>query len=141
MRKFVIAALLAAFVGSMLLGAAPAKSQHDKEAIAAAKVWLTLVDDGQYAASWNESAELFRSSIPKHRWVEAVGAVRDPIGEVKTRELKSATYATSLPGAPDGAYVVIQFRTTFENKKAAIETITPMRQTDGTWRVSGYYIR
>ncbi len=48
---------------------------------------------------------------------------------------------TSLPGAPDGEYVVIQYNTEFENKKVAIETITPMLDDDGKWRVSGYYIK
>jgi hypothetical protein len=50
-------------------------------------------------------------------------------------------YKTSLPGAPDGDYVVIQFVTSFGNKKSAIETVTPMLEKDGSWRVSGYYIR
>ncbi len=48
---------------------------------------------------------------------------------------------TSLPGAPDGEYVVIQIQTSFENKKSAVETITPMLDKDGRWRVSGYQIR
>jgi hypothetical protein len=36
---------------------------------------------------------------------------------------------------------VIQFATSFENKQSAVETVTPMRDSDGTWRVSGYYVR
>ena len=31
-----------------------------------------------------------------------------------------------MPGAPDGQYVVIQFETSFQNKKSAIKTVTPM---------------
>ena len=50
-------------------------------------------------------------------------------------------YQTSLPGAPDGQYVVIQFKTSFENKRSAVETVTPMFGKDQRWRVSGYYIR
>jgi hypothetical protein len=46
-----------------------------------------------------------------------------------------------LPGAPDGQYVVIQFETSFENKHNAVETVTPMLEPNGQWRVSGYYIR
>jgi len=46
-----------------------------------------------------------------------------------------------VPGAPDGEYVVLRFETSFENKAKAIETVTPMREKDGTWRVSGYYIK
>ncbi len=42
---------------------------------------------------------------------------------------------------PDGEYVVVQLETSFANKKAAVETVTPMLEKDGRWRVSGYFIR
>jgi hypothetical protein len=32
-------------------------------------------------------------------------------------------------------------QTSFENKKAAVETVTPMMDKDGIRRVSGYYIK
>jgi predicted SnoaL-like aldol condensation-catalyzing enzyme len=67
--------------------------------------------------------------------------VRNPLGRMVSRELISKTYSQSLPGAPDGEYVVIQFATSFENKKSAIETVTPMLDSDGEWRVSGYFIK
>ena len=66
---------------------------------------------------------------------------REPLGKVISRELTNQTYKTSLPGAPDGEYVVMEFTTAFTNKKSAIETITPMLDEDGQWRVAGYYIR
>ena len=37
-------------------------------------------------------------------------------------------------------HVIIQFDTTFE-KKAAVETVTPMLESDGAWRVCGYYVK
>jgi hypothetical protein len=52
----------------------------------------------------------------------------------------SSTYTETAPGAPDGEYVIILFDTSFENKKSAVETVTPMMD-GGTWRVSGYYIK
>ena len=60
-----------------------------------------------------------------------------------SRKLKGAQYKTSLPGAPDGEYVVIQYDTSFENKRSAsaVETITPTLDKDAQWRVSGYFIR
>ncbi len=106
----------------------------------AALEWLTLVDDMQYEASWQEAALLFRDQVSPSNWVNAVAAARSPLGDLVARRLSSATYATSLPGAPDGEYVVIQFETSFENKTQAIETVTPMLD-EGNWRVSGYYIR
>ena len=63
------------------------------------------------------------------------------LGKPGERKAISATYMTSLPGAPDGEYVIIQFKTPYEKKKDAVETVTPMKDTDGKWRVSGYYVR
>jgi len=37
--------------------------------------------------------------------------------------------------------VVIQFDSSFEHKQTAVETVTPMLDTDGKWRVSGYFIK
>jgi len=48
---------------------------------------------------------------------------------------------TDLPNAPKGKYVVIQFKTSYRNKKDAIETVTPMKERDGGWKVSGYFIK
>jgi Protein of unknown function (DUF4019) len=73
--------------------------------------------------------------------VQSLQAVRKPLGGVISRKAKSATYKTSLPGAPDGQYVVIQFKTSFEHKKSAIETVTPMVDKDGKWRIAGYFIK
>ncbi|MGA7319684.1 MAG: DUF4019 domain-containing protein, partial [Candidatus Sulfotelmatobacter sp.] len=66
---------------------------------------------------------------------------RDPLGKMLSRKLKSATYTTTLPGAPDGEYVVIQYESGFEHKQSAVETVTPMLDKDGKWKVSGYYIK
>jgi hypothetical protein len=35
----------------------------------------------------------------------------------------------------------VQFDTSFERKSAAVETVTPMIDPDGRWRVSGYFIK
>jgi hypothetical protein len=67
--------------------------------------------------------------------------VRKPLGKVIKRNVKSKQYTTSLPSVPDGEYVVIQYETSFENKESSIETVTPMLDKDGKWRVSGYYIK
>jgi len=111
-----------------------------KAAERAAVDWLALVDARQYDESWNEASTLFRSQVSTSDWLKAVAAARSPLGNVLTRSLLSATYATTLPGAPDGEYVVLQFQTAFENKAQAVETVTPMLD-GGQWRVSGYYVR
>jgi hypothetical protein len=46
-----------------------------------------------------------------------------------------------MPGAPDGEYVIIMYASQFENRADATEIVTPVREKDGSWRVSGYDIR
>lgn len=111
------------------------------EAQTAAKAWLALTDAGKYGQSWDTAAAYFQQAITKPNWEQALKASRSPLGKLKSRQLKSATFAKSLPGAPDGEYVVIQYNTQFEKKAQAIETVTPMHEPDGSWKVSGYYIK
>lgn len=106
-----------------------------------ARTWLGIVDEGNYDQSWDQAAELFRGAVTKADWAKAMNGARKPLGRLLSRKLKSSTYAESLPGAPDGKYVLLQFDTSFENKKSAVETVTPMLDRDGAWRVSGYFIK
>ena len=141
-RKPVLAVALAAGLGVAAVLAADGKPADPKdEAQKAAIAWLALVDHGDYAESWKQAAAIFRGSIDQDAWVSAVRGVRRPLGKVRSRSLKSATYATSLSGVPDGQYVVIQYDTVFDNKASSVETITPTLDRDQAWRVSGYYIR
>jgi hypothetical protein len=118
-----------------------ADSDAVSQAEASAASWLALVDAAKYAESWNNAALVFKGAVTEADWEKAVRSVRTPLGALKARKLKSATFARSLPGAPDGEYVVLQYYAQFENKAAAIETVTPMRDPDGTWKVSGYYVK
>lgn len=118
-----------------------ASPDKERAAAASAYAWLMLVDEGRYPESWEAAASYFKTAIAKKEWGKALNAARKPLGRLISRELKSTAYASSLPGAPDGEYVVIQYTTSFENKKSGIETITPMLESDGVWRVSGYFIR
>ncbi len=114
---------------------------NEKNAQSAAEAWLSLVDAGKYSQSWSEAAASFKRAIDAPGWEKALDGVRPALGAMVSRTVKSATYATTLPGAPDGEYVVIVFNTSFEKKASAVETVTPMKDPDGRWRVSGYFIK
>lgn len=130
-------ALAAVVCGS----AAPAAQMPEKAAEEAAKTWLATVDAGRYGESWDAAAALFRKALSRTQWEESLRKVRAPLGKVLARRLRGAQYTTSLPGAPAGEYVVLQYDSSFEGSKAATETVTPMKDPDGVWRVSGYYIK
>jgi hypothetical protein len=124
-----------------VIAAVGGSPEKEKPAVASAERWLGLVDQGKYAESWKEAATLFRNAINQGQWEQSLQAVRKPLGKLITRQIRTKTYRTSLPGAPDGEYVVIEFESSFENKISAVETVTPMMDKDGKWRVSGYYIK
>jgi hypothetical protein len=115
--------------------------EKEKAATASAGKWLALVDEGKYAESWAEASEHFQLNIRQDQWEQALQGVRKPLGRQVSRSVAGASYKTALPGAPDGEYVVIQFNTSFEHKNSAVETVTPKREKDGTWKVSGYFIK
>lgn len=141
MKQLLLLGLLAFSASTIGCKGKDAASPHEQEAIAAADAWLTVVDGERYAESWDQAASYFKGAVGNDQWQAQVGAVRKPLGKLVSRKLKSKQFTTTLPGAPDGKYVVIQYDTAFENKAAAVETVTPMADTDGKWRVSGYYIR
>ena len=124
-----------------LVGAIAMAQDKNEAAKKSAESWLAVVDKGDYAASYDEAASIFKLAITKEDWLQKVRAARGPLGKMISRKLKLMQYETTLPGAPDGEYVVVQYDTSFENKRSAVETITPTLDKDGQWRVSGYFIR
>lgn len=113
----------------------------ENAAIEATLIWLELIDEGEYKRSWDEAADYFKEIVEVDQWVGALETARAPHGDVISREIKSIDYTTSLPNAPDAEYFFIQFESSFDEKEQGFETLTPMLQENGEWRVSGYYIR
>jgi hypothetical protein len=106
-----------------------------------ARDWLALTDAGNAAGSWDAAAQLFKNAVTRERWVESLKQARDPLGKVDQRSVLSTNFATSFPGAPEGSYAIVLFRTSFEKKADAAESVTLQREPDGTWRIVGYFIR
>jgi len=147
-RGFIVACLIAFVVG----GVASAADKPEDAAQAAAESWLKLVDGGDYSASWSQAAKVFKGAVKQTDWGEMVGGVRIPHGKLVSRKLRSREYTEKAPTTRviggkvytwggDGRFVIIQYDTVFANKASAVETVIPMADSDGVWRVSGYSIR
>jgi hypothetical protein len=103
--------------------------------------WLVAIDTGRFADTWKDAAEVFRLGATQDDWVKDLAAIRAQLGQTTTRELKSAQYATRLRGAPaTGQYVTITYLTKFANAPSVIESLVVSRESDGEWRISGYYV-
>lgn len=137
--KILILSMVFTAIATLLHVAKP--HAEETAAINAANQWLALVDAGHYDKSWEATAKYFRKAVAKDQWRQSLSAFRYPLGNVIARRIRMAKPANSLPGAPDGNYVTITYTTVFTNKKSATETVTPMLDADGIWRVAGYYIK
>src|SRR5688500_871100 len=80
----VISVVVAALIGSVR-----AADKREDAAQVAADSWLKLVDDGKYEASWDQAAKLFKGAVTKDQWKQAAVGVREPLGKVVSRKLKS----------------------------------------------------
>lgn len=139
-------ALLAAVLAVTFLRpthAAPSEADQKAVAVAAMTAWLGVVDAGDYARSWTEASRAFREAVTQEKWVAAARAARQPCGALKERTLASAMLQKNVPAGGqtlEGEFVIAQFRSSFANLAAALETVTFEREADGVWRASGYYI-
>lgn len=129
------------FVLFLNIGILCAQEASERPIVAAAQSWLGEIDSGNFAKSWQEASAYFQGAITEKNWTDALSGARRPLGNLISRKVTKTTNAKSLPGAPDGNYLVMQFTTSFSNKKNAVETVTFMRERDGNWRAAGYYIK
>ena len=99
------------------------------------------MDAGQSVEAWDAAAPILQSAVTRQGWIDVGKSVRAPLGAVKSRRQTSQVFTRTLPGVPEGDYVVIQYATDFAGRAGVIETVVPMRQPDGSWKVTTYRLR
>lgn len=102
---------------------------------------LRLIDGGRYPESWAGASETFRKAIARDDWAREVSNARAPLGAMSSRKLRTLSYATSLPNLPVGDYVTLVYDSHFSNKTGLAETVIATRESDGSWRLTGYFIQ
>ena len=134
LRSVAVAALVAAMPAAW--------AQDPKNAIVQkeARAWLALADLDDGPGSWKAAGKKFQYAMSSAEWTEALAQVRKPIGKALQRAMISTTFDSKFPGAPEGTYAHVEFRTAFTNRTEGGETITLEREADGAWRVIGYSI-
>jgi Protein of unknown function (DUF4019) len=123
--------------------AEPAADPHSAEEQAAERQalgFLGYLDHGRYADSYAYTGMLIRAQLDQDSFAKQLEKARAGTGALLSRELIDAGYATTVPGAPDGQYVVLHYSASFANRQEAVETMT-LAFAKGYWRVSGYYIK
>jgi len=99
-----------------------------------------MLDRRRWNESWDAAGTLFRSQLTREGWASTARSVREPLGPMTSRAIRSVTRMSSLPGVPAGDYELIEFATDFARRRSAVETVVLSREAAG-WRVNGYFIR
>lgn len=126
------------FAASLGMMIAACQDSGERAARETAQAWLPAIDMGDYAQSWSVAAPYLQRAVPQVAWSASMTKMRAPLGKVLSRTMKNSKAATCALKDP---CVVIETDASFENKQAAIETITVMPVADGQWKVAGYYIK
>jgi hypothetical protein len=102
--------------------------------------FLGYLDNGRFADSYAYTGMLIRSQLDREVFASQVEKARTGTGALQARELIDAGYSTTVPGAPEGQYVVLHYRSSFANRPDTVETLT-LAMAKGYWRVDGWYIK
>lgn len=105
-----------------------------------AMAFLDRVDSGDYATSWQMSAQLLKDKVTQQEWSQQLAKIRSICGPLIERKEQEVRFATMAADSPDGEYIELLFETNFEVKKSTTESITVMQEKDKNWRVAGYFI-
>jgi tRNA A-37 threonylcarbamoyl transferase component Bud32 len=103
-------------------------------AMSAVQDWLALMDNGEYARSWETAAPSFQAVMTKDEWIGRLQKVRYPLGKVISRQFRSSRF--TIPGT----WLEVKFDTSFDRLRAATETVTFAKQSGGEWQAIGYLI-
>jgi hypothetical protein len=104
----------------------------------AVDAWLALADSGKYGESWDAGGSTFKMTISRKEWIQAMEALRKPLGEVKSRKIIDIGNAENPRGLPEGEYMVYFYDTQFSNPGKNQELLTLSLERDGQWRLLTY---
>lgn len=116
-------------------------AQAEALARAEAEPWLATLDHGEFLESWERAAPAFQDGVSAEMWADRMGQTREMTGAVVARTFLRAQYASDIPNAPPGEYVLVEFDTQFANVGSAEEAVMLQKVEEGIWKVAGAYVR
>jgi len=112
------------------------KSRLRRLRLPAQRQWLKIIDADNYDKGWMYASEYLKNAVPKDSFKQTLQGVRSPLGSMKNRVLAASEYTTSLPGSPDGEYVVMKYKTEFAKKSEPALRPVISKKEDGQWKVA-----
>ena len=117
---------------------AQAISSDDQMARETAVRWLAVVDSGHYRQAFEEwPPRVKAASMGVDFFIKWMQTHRVPLGKPRTRAFYQVVAYHQAKGWPDGNYIRIFFKSSFERKTVAWEKVILTKET-GRWQV-GFY--
>lgn len=134
----VLLKLLCLVVLAMPVGAAPYSTDPlSEEAVS----YLELLDQGRYVEAWHEMSPYFQAIDQQDQWQNRQQAIRSAYGALEFRELFLVEYRDRYILSPDGQYVIVQFKTSFQYRASTTETVVLDCSTSPECTIREYIIR
>ncbi len=105
------------------------------EVQAAARDFLSLVDERDWAGSFAATSEVFQSANTVEQWAEASRLVYGPLGDLRERGEATVRFVN----APPRGYREVSFVSRFSNREEVTEILT-LEKEDGVWKVVGIMV-
>ena len=116
----------------------PAAAEMKTPVIAAAESFFELRDAGSLQQAWWEGSEILHQTTRMDRWMEDMRIQSELMGDLVKRSLRSRVQRSTMPGLPDGEYVILLYDVSFEHKKAGLEILVMLHDASGDWRLVSY---
>lgn len=128
------------FFNLVLIARPQAMISPSTDGRAAAEYWLSLLDRGCYAASWNLATRSFQSRINRNKWIAGMKKIRMSYGKVQSRKFENSAFDVNPPGLPSGEYETLWYKIRLAAAGTAMEVVSMKYKGGGKWRVSAFSI-
>ena len=125
-------------LGLMLLLAVPLLAAESDEAKKAAMSHLNLVDKGQYAQLYADSAKVVTAAVTQPSLTSALKGANQMVGARQARKFMKISKHKDLNGQT-GLYYVLRFNSSYAKLPQAAELLT-VTQEGEVWKFAGYQV-
>ena len=136
-RKVILAIILIV----LLAGAVGAKALTRDHLVSQVGSYLELLDQDRYEEAWLTMSDLFQALNDQAQWQSRQQVIRTVYGQLLSREFLRINNRQGYSHSPDGKYVIVQYKSIFQNKADTYETVVLDCRNDLSCSVREYVLR
>lgn len=140
-QYFKIIMMTATLIALTTVGSVATSTVEQAELESQARSFLNLLDLGQKDEAWDAMSPMFQTLNDPFRWKRRQQAIRSTYGNLSSRDIHRISYRQTYALSPDGDYVIIQFKSSYQNKVETRETVVLDCRTSSACSIREYIIQ